>query len=201
VVVLGDREVNVGWCSGRSARRWRRSKAPGEGQSRCRPPRGHGGASAPLAAPAPRAIPWRSVRASSTRRGRPIPPPSAAPTSPPCSWACCAIPQDQPDGGAALSRRATMPPSSLAENRQRDGRSSRWSVHASLLPWWKSTVNWSRPAAGQAPVELKAPAARAEIDTVSSARLAPVAARSWPLRSMSRASWRRTRRGKSSGPC
>jgi hypothetical protein len=59
----------------------------------------------------------------------------------------------------------------------------------SLLPWWKSTVNSVSPSSwAKAPVELKAPAARAEMDTVSSARLAPVAARSWPLRSMSRAS-------------
>src|ERR1700675_1535673 len=59
----------------------------------------------------------------------------------------------------------------------------------SLLPWWKSMVNSSSPnSRARAPVELKAPAAKAEMETVSSARLAPVAARSWPLRSMSRAS-------------
>src|SRR5262245_60014931 len=59
----------------------------------------------------------------------------------------------------------------------------------SLFPWWKSTVNSVSPRSwASAPVELKAPAARAEMETVSRARLAPVMDRSCPLRSMSRAS-------------
>src|SRR5215470_6529706 len=59
----------------------------------------------------------------------------------------------------------------------------------SLVPWWNRTVNSVSPRSwARAPVELKAPAARAEIETVSSARLAPVMDSSWPLRSMSSAS-------------
>src|SRR5215510_244163 len=59
----------------------------------------------------------------------------------------------------------------------------------SLFPWWKSTVNSVSPRSwASAPVELKAPAARGEMETVSSARLAPVIARSCPPRSMSSAS-------------
>src|SRR6185312_12479542 len=104
---------------------------------------------------------------------------------------------------ASFANRRTMPTvvrlSKIASRIACSSTAATWML--SFTPWWNSIVNSVSPSSrAMAAVELKAPAARAERDTVSSDREAPPRARSCPLRSMRSASiapdsprkWRRT---------
>src|SRR6266478_1590553 len=92
---------------------------------------------------------------------------------------------------ASLANRRTMPTvvrlSKIASRMASSSTAVTWMF--SLTPWWKSIVNSVSPSRRAiAAVELKAPAARADSDTVSRDRDAPPRARSCPLRSIKRAS-------------
>src|SRR5439155_812183 len=92
---------------------------------------------------------------------------------------------------ASFANRRTMPtvvrPSKIASRMASSSTAVTWMF--SLIPWWKSMVNSGSPMRRAiAAVELKAPAARADSETVSSERSGPPWARSWPPRSMSSAS-------------
>src|SRR5690349_19920759 len=92
---------------------------------------------------------------------------------------------------ASLANSRTMPTvvrlSKIASRIACSSTAATWML--SFTPWWNSIVNSVSPSSrAMAAVELKAPAASADRDTVSSDREAPPRARSCPLRSMRSAS-------------